>query len=1289
MPKNRNLIKITLFFVMLLFFIKIAYAQNFLYVEDIKKGMKGFARSTFEGTRIEEFPVTVIGIAEKDEGGEDLILVKIDSGFVVDNDTGVIAGMSGSPVFIDNKLIGAISFSWNYSKSSIAGVTPIKTMLNEAPSISPLKGQSFKIKEPLEIDGKKFTEINISNDPIDKSGTINLQPVRTPLLVSGLHDRAIKFLEKQMPDTIILDTGTSSISKEKIKDFKLEPGCAIGLQLVSGDLNVGSAGTLTYIAGDKIYAFGHTFSQLGEVSFPMTSENVLCIISRYNSSFRLSVPIDNIGSFIYDRYWSVIGQLKKESPLVPYNFTLIDPENEVKKTYHLNIFKHPDFTPYLAAVATLELINTNSTLYKNATVKLDYNIKLENGKEIKLTDYICSKDPDLSSAQNMLELLDLFYLNDFTYLPVSEVSLTANITPLQKTATINKIKLNKSAYDCGDEMQMEVELLPYNKQPITKKFSIKIPPYTDKDKISVGVCGAIDYDRLIKRLEILDPIPQNAQQLYDYIQNRPKNNELIVKIIYPNKAANISSQVFPFFPANLQPFVDYYPQTDVYLQNSQDTIVTETDYIISNYDYFNVDLKVEEDSETEDKSTPVNLKKSRNFLEKNRIKMSEDGSDDGAIENNNNTKKEESQGKKEEATPEFAATAEGSKALPSGIMQWTQKSADDFRKGLFYDSGLSFDGAIVPGLYMKSIYQYKSNFVNAMVYDSKGDILYLGTIRMNGTILRIDKNGKELASIKLGDVENFYITSLGLDSSGNLYAGTAPGGDLYKINQAGIATKIFNGNCGYIWSIKPADDGSLWLGCGNPGVIYNITPDGKIIYSFDTKQGHIYSVAIAPNRSVYFCTQNNGKVYEISNKTVKELWECEYPVIEVAIDKDGTLYAGAVKYIFCRTADKKEKIINFPDNSVTNLVSTENGVYAFDIFKAEIINISQDSEKAYFLNKTDKDYHMIVGACPGPDGRFFVSTFNPQKIVIFDPKTEVSGEYYSSVFDSGMTSKWGKIACIKQGANISVGTRSGSDPEVNEHWSDWSVSSDPEKASNITSPPARYIQYKVSLNGSALSKNMSLGEISLFYKPYKQIPLITVDAPAGGEKWAGKQKISFLTENISRDTLYYNIEIKPFYSQKWEIVSESLQAKLPDIEKPSSKQKKYSVPWDEYSINTKDYKDGKYILRITAYDVTEPASNKTSVVSKPFYICNHEPSITINEKKLTGNTILIKGNVKSDTTNILEVRTTVNNNVYKAIAVDGFFDSMNEDFELYIPTGAKSLEIKVTDEAGNTNSIKI
>ena len=348
--------------------------------------MEGYGLTVFQGTKVERFNVKVIGTIKKVLNNKDAILVRLSGPQMGKNN--VIRGMSGSPVYINGKLIGAVSYGFDFSLEPLCGVTPIEYMLDALNPSSESSSPPNRISkiEPTSVPASAFSgEQRIMPS---SSAAPHMVPLMPPVSLAGFSSRAENFLSEHFKDIGMYCSsgGAGALDPTLSKSGVIQPGGAVSVMLTTGDFNISACGTATACFKDKFIAFGHPFLQAGLVDFPLAASYIHQVMPNAAASFKMSSPTKIVGAMISDRPWSIGGQLGKTAHMIPVTYTVTDETRHVQRTYHCNIVDHPDLTPMLVAGTALSAIDTTHQSSAPFILKVKSEIDTTDGAKLERTD---------------------------------------------------------------------------------------------------------------------------------------------------------------------------------------------------------------------------------------------------------------------------------------------------------------------------------------------------------------------------------------------------------------------------------------------------------------------------------------------------------------------------------------------------------------------------------------------------------------------------------------------------------------------------------------------------------------------------------------------------------------------------------------------------------------------------------------------------------------------------------------------------------------------------------------
>ncbi|CCU80045.1 hypothetical protein HSACCH_01807 [Halanaerobium saccharolyticum subsp. saccharolyticum DSM 6643] len=536
---DKNIRKILLYILIALVFINIPVlaAEDTMPLDEVEAGMTGYGKTVFSGTKIEKFDVEIIDVLDNRSLDENLILIKL-TGAKVEEFGGIAAGMSGSPIYINDLLIGAIGYGWNNSDHRYGLVTPIGRMLKLLEQNNK-KEKSNSISE-MEIDIEKFTP----GENIIRSSS--------PIMVSGINGRALNRLEKTLSE-LNLEVIPSSGIREEDKSLKEpEPGEAVAVQLVRGDISVASIGTLTYIDNGQFLAFGHPFTNRGDVNYLLSRANISAVIPSSEQPFKLGSPYHRLlGSVTQDRGAGIAGRMNSYPRITPL-YISISENGELLKEVSLQIINDEYLFSSLSNSAALQAVDSALDRIGPGSAESKVKIMGRGLPELQIESsnmYYSQSDIGSMALNDFSRLLDLILTNPFKEINLIDIRLELDFQKKDSVALIQEAKvLNEEIYP-GDQLEVELTLHRYRNGTETKTLNMKVPEDAEPGIATLFIDGG--YTGETVRPE--DTAPMQSQgglneaeisghKSFESILNAylesPDNNDLILQL-YPSYAAPV------------------------------------------------------------------------------------------------------------------------------------------------------------------------------------------------------------------------------------------------------------------------------------------------------------------------------------------------------------------------------------------------------------------------------------------------------------------------------------------------------------------------------------------------------------------------------------------------------------------------------------------------------------------------------------------------------------------------------------------------------------------------------
>jgi hypothetical protein len=544
-------------------------APPYFPVSQVKPGMVAIGHTVWQGDKIEEFKVHILGVLHNVIGPRrDLILARLEGGPLAH--TGVIAGMSGSPVYIDGQLVGAISYSLgSFSKEPIAGITPIAEMVDAATLETPRApiGVRARLEMPVTRDSlaaalrasmawarpfaDRPSDVQILGSGLNNEVATLLRPIATPLNLGGFSPDIAEMLGASFRDYgfIPVAGGAAAGQIPASSSLSVRPGDAVGINIVSGDFNMGATGTVTEVIGNKVYAFGHPFFNLGPIAFPMTKAYVHTLLPSMTSSMKIATTGDVIGTVHQDRATTIAGLMGDAPATIPVKISL-ESERGFKKEFSFRVVNDQLFTPLFTYASILSTLTSYERETGAATFSIKGTMNVRSHGEIKIEDLFSGNNASLSAAGSVMAPLTFLLGNDFEPIEIEAVDLTIQSTEQPRTATIERVWLDGVRARAGRTVPLKVLMRTYRGEEVVRTVPLEIPANAT-GSLSVLVS---DGSRLAQweRREVRQPTePRSVPQLMRALNTLRKNNRLYVRLLSSDAGAVVSGEPLSALPPSV------------------------------------------------------------------------------------------------------------------------------------------------------------------------------------------------------------------------------------------------------------------------------------------------------------------------------------------------------------------------------------------------------------------------------------------------------------------------------------------------------------------------------------------------------------------------------------------------------------------------------------------------------------------------------------------------------------------------------------------------------------------
>jgi len=535
---------------------------------DIKPGMKGVGRTVFQGDRIEDFQVEILGLLRNALAPKrDLILARLSGGPL--EKTGVVAGMSGSPVYIDGKLVGAVAVAFPFSKEAVTGITPIQQMLQVVPQErtkaqtgatgglefrlarsvgGPVEGERLLPRQDLRADS--FSPYFPAHD-----AALPFPNLQLPLRFGGFSSEALEPylpLFRQMGFEPMMGGALSGGESLTPEPASLSPGSMISLELVRGDLDVNADCTVTYRRGNDLYACGHRVLSVGPAEIPFAAARVLVTVPSLSSSFKLDAPGEVLGTIRQDRFDAVSGIVGETNPpMIPVSVQIQSTLN-ASDDYKFELIQEPFLSPLLVNLAFLSALGNTERSLGPSTLEIKGRIRLAGVEPVNLQD-VLSGEMGLAASAGSLVATPLYYLmsSGFADLRIEGIELSVRSKNELRAATLEQAWITQPEVRPGDHLEVIALLKLPGGQTVNQKIPIVIPESVSDKNLMLAVGGGASINALQYRLTPPGSGARNVQQLVKALNRMRRNNRLYALLMAPQRSFVVEGEEYPSPPPSL------------------------------------------------------------------------------------------------------------------------------------------------------------------------------------------------------------------------------------------------------------------------------------------------------------------------------------------------------------------------------------------------------------------------------------------------------------------------------------------------------------------------------------------------------------------------------------------------------------------------------------------------------------------------------------------------------------------------------------------------------------------
>jgi len=537
-----------------------------LRLSEVKEGMRGTARTVFRGSEPEDFTVEILGVVPGGIGPkQDMIVGKISGGGA--DRTAVFAGMSGSPVYVNGKLVGAISYSFPFSKEAICGITPIEQMIDMFEQKQPARTvarqpRAISFAELASTDGllgfpKSQASNGVlagvsSNSPLMAVAGQSFQRIATPLTFTGLSQETLNVFAPQLMQAGLLPVsavgGAAPISPMKKADAStLVGGDSVSMQLTRGDYSLAAAGTVTLRDGEKVYAFGHPFLNLGSSDLPMSESHVVTVIPNINNSFKLAVPDAMVGSMTQDRATGVFGKLGQAPAMIPVKLNIITSRGGTEAV-NFEIARDEFLTPLLLNIAIYNAVTAQERGLGDTTVDIKGSVKIKGQESVLIERKFAGAQAQPMAAASVVAPVAALLKSRFDDLNIESITVDVASTDGTQLATLDRLSIDRAEVRAGETIEVQAFARTNAGKIYIQRIPVTIPKETPVGtfKIMVGDGSQVQRDSAVQHF-----VPRDLSELISVINKLKSSDRLYAVAARSSTGAVIGASEMPNLPPSM------------------------------------------------------------------------------------------------------------------------------------------------------------------------------------------------------------------------------------------------------------------------------------------------------------------------------------------------------------------------------------------------------------------------------------------------------------------------------------------------------------------------------------------------------------------------------------------------------------------------------------------------------------------------------------------------------------------------------------------------------------------
>lgn len=1290
--------------------------EKMMRAADVQRGMEGEALTVFHGVVPTSFRVRILGVIPKGVMGEPYIIFRALDGPLVERDAPVMGGMSGSPIFINGKLVGAIAFTYLYEKEPCGGATPIEAMLLGVTGQRPAVSYRY---QPVTIAGRVYTRAaEIGRDPVDDQ-TLPLRATSAPVCFTAGTPRSDRW-QRSLLGLLGLDARPGAGSHPSVP-VEMVPGAGFGVALAQGDLLSYTFGTVTWRDGEDVLGFGHPFMNIGKLAMPLTTVFIHDFVSSYRRTDKDGVIMDTVGALTYDSPWGVAGSVGASAETVPAVYRIVDETADRSRSFQLQLCRHRAVTPPVALGSLFEAVScVYHAAEKPGIVRVHYRVRGSKGAVIERTEvYSHGGDPSPAIGSELGEVMRLLVDNRFEPQEITDVTVEARLLAEQRVARIERVYTEEEAAVAGRQLTVHVLLKPVAAPDEERVVRFDLPADLPKGSVSVGVAGGMLADALRQQLGGFTPEFHSLDRVIKYLQSLETNDQLLVMLALPTRGAAVEDTPLPDLPESMRKRLAQAHRTGVRTIREYEMKTVTTPWVIEG-SYVTTLATVTRQGERGKPEAPESKRQAAAFMPKlrptvtpvtmgtvpvlrwgadtveaeespqrvlaaglgapvvlgNAVQADDDDGDDEPDEEKPQDESQETGAETKpsagEAKPEEAKPKPEAGQVQAAPGQWVLGKYEELVKGTPEGLAVHARGWLVPGVRLREI----ATAGEPPVWDvaADGDTVYVAA-GLGATVYRVV--GSEVSSFFRAP-EGVFVSALAVLGDGTLACAVVPQAKVYFVGRDGTVQRTVAFDEQYVWDILPRG-AELLVATGSPARVYKLAATGEKSLLAVVPENHAMALAGAGD-TVYVATAEEGVLYRInSDGRIEQI--LRLPATDaagLAALPDGTVVVSAAKAaIFAlRPGGVVEQWYKNDEQEIWALAADGQCVLAALGTPAMLLRARRPDDYELLAIDRGQDYFAAVGH--RGDGSVVVAGCAPPVLLAQDTQPAELA-YTSSAFDASLPARWLR-AFVDTDAPpdaVKLQLRTGATETYQSGlWSSWTPAVARATCFALEGPPGRYAQVRLAV---PLTTAAPVRGLVAEYLLQNQRPLLKITAPAPGGAVSGETEVKWEVSDPDKDTTEVSLWLQARGSTEWTTIAERL----------------VSSP---YKWDTKGIKDGVYRLRAVASDrPSRPADAlEIEALVAPLVVDNTKPEgqITGVAKRAEDGSAAVEVMAHDALSGVAAVAWQYPGTEvwYAAAPSDGAWGGEYEVCTFTLPKaikGGTKVVVRVRDLAGNTADLTV